>query len=119
MKKKIITALVVCVLLCYQARSQGCVAIRNLTGFTQFSVPKYGAEPVKWMVMVNSRYSEFHDTYNGSTNLNLPPEDQTSSHTVIVDFAVTRLFDNGWSIIVDVPFMAANRTNWQDHSGGT
>ena len=114
MKKQIIAALFVCVLLSYQAHSQGCVAIRNLTGFGQFSLPQYNEEPVKWLVAVNGRYSQFTDTYLGSNNLNLPPEDKTFSETVIVDFTMARIFENGLSIAVDLPFQYASRKNWQD-----
>ena len=28
-----------------------------------------------------------------------------------------RVFDNGWSVVVDVPFMSAMRRNWQEHGG--
>jgi len=115
MKKEIITALFVCVLMSYQARSQGCIAIRNLTGFGQFSLPQYNEEPIKWLVSANGRYSQFNETYSGSTNLDLPAEDQTFSETVIVDFTLARIYENGWSVAVDLPIMYASRKNWQDH----
>ncbi len=103
-------------LLSLHAYSQGCVAIRNLTGFTQFSLPQYEVESVKWMVLVNSRYSEFYGTYNEDQSLALEPEDKTFSRTVIVDLAVMRVYENGWSAVIDIPFMSAMRRNWQDHT---
>lgn len=115
--RKFTTAVLVLMLLSFYAHSQGCVAIRNLTGFTQFSLPQYENEPVKWMFMVNSRYSEFYGTYSGDEMLNQAPVDKTFSRTVIVDMALMRVYDNGWSVVVDVPFMSAMRTNWNDHGG--
>jgi hypothetical protein len=55
------------------ANAQGCIAIRNLTGFGQFSLPQYNQEPIKWLVNVNSRYSEFHKTYEGINQVTIPP----------------------------------------------
>jgi hypothetical protein len=114
--KKFTTSLFGLLLFSFYAHSQGCVAIRNLTGFGQFSIPQYEEEPIKWLMSANGRYSQFHDTFRGSDNLNLPDEDKTFSETVIVDFTLARIYENGWSIAVDLPIMSANRRNWQDHA---
>lgn len=115
--KKSAIALPALLLLSLYAYSQGCVAIRNLTGFTQFSLPQYETEPVKWMLLTNSRYSEFYGTYSGDVVINQPPKDKVFSRTVIVDLALMRIFENGWSVVVDVPFMSAMRRTWQEHGG--
>jgi hypothetical protein len=117
--KKFSTAVLGLLLLSFYAHSQGCVAIRNLTGFTQFSLPQYENEPVKWMFMVNSRYSEFYGTYVDDQQLNIEDADKTFSRTVIVDFALMRVYENGWSVVVDVPIMSATRRNWQEHDINT
>jgi hypothetical protein len=101
------------------AYPQGCVAIRNLTGFTQFSVPQYDTEPVKWMFMVNSRYSEFYGTYSGDEIIVQEQGDMAFSRTVIVDMALMRVYENGWSVVVDVPFMSGMRRTWQEHDPTT
>ena len=101
------------------AKSQGCIAIRNLTGFGQFSLPGYNEEPIKWMVNVNTRYSEFHKTYAGSEEVPIPAQDQPFSNTFILDFAVTRFYEKGWSVTVDVPIMSASRRTYQEHGGAT
>ena len=99
------------------ASSQGCIAIRNLTGFGQFSLPQYNQEPIKWLVNVNTRYSEFHKTYESSDEVEVPPENQPYSNTFILDFAVTRFYDRGWSVTVDIPIMSGMRETWQEHGG--
>ncbi len=101
----------------FSARSQGCIAIRNLTGFGQFSLPQYNQEPIKWLLNVNSRYSEFTKTYEGSNEVDVPSENQPYSNTFIFDFAVTRFYDKGWSLTVDVPIMSGMRETWQEHGG--
>ena len=115
--KKLTISLLALMLFSLHSYSQGCAAIRNLTGFTQFSVPKYGNEPVKWMLLTNSRYSEFYGTYIEDSLISQAPEDKAFSRTVIVDLALMRIFENGWSVVVDVPVMSAMRRNWQEHEG--
>lgn len=101
----------------FTAKPQGCIAIRNLTGFGQFSLPQYNQEPIKWLVNVNSRYSEFNKTYEGSDEVEIAPENQPYSNTFILDFAVTRLYNNGWSVTADIPIMSGMRETWQEHGG--
>ncbi|HEX6891570.1 MAG TPA: hypothetical protein VF141_12760 [Chryseolinea sp.] len=117
--KKFTTSLLYLLVFSFYAHSQGCVAIRNLTGFTQFSLPQYGNEPVKWMLLANSRYSEFYGTYTGEEIVDQAPEDKVFSRTVIVDLALMRVYENGWSVVVDVPFMNAMRRTWQEHDPAT
>ena len=101
----------------YAAKSQGCIAIRNLTGFGQFSLPDYNQEPVKWLINANARYSEFHKTYAGSEEVPVPEADQPYSNTFILDFAITRFYDKGWSVTVDIPIMNGMRRTFQEHGG--
>ncbi len=115
--KKYIPLLFAFTLLSYQASAQGCIAIRNLTGFGQFSLPQYNQEPIKWLVNVNTRYSEFSKTYEGSNEVDVLPENKPYSNTFILDFAVTRFYDKGWSVTVDVPIMHGMRETWQEHGG--
>jgi hypothetical protein len=77
----------------HQAFSQGCIAIRNLTGFGQFMIPEYGEEPVKWMVNVNTRYFRSYEEFSGSTNLQIVPEDQKVNHVYVTDISVTKMLD--------------------------
>ena len=117
--KEFTTSLFGLLLVSFYAHSQGCIAIRNLTGFGQFAIPEYNEEPFKWLVNANARYSEFTKTYVGSEEVPVPQEDQPYSNTFIVDFAITRIYEKGWSITVDIPIMAASRRTYQEHGGPT
>lgn len=98
-----------------QVAAQGCIAIRNLTGFGQFVTPEYNDEPIKWMVNVNSRYFKSFEEFDGNTNQHVPVEDQKVNHIYVLDVAFTRVFERGWSVTVDLPITAADRTSWQEH----
>jgi len=99
--------------------SQGCIAIRNLTGFGQFVTPEYGEGQIKWMVNVNTRYFKSYEEFDGHKNLKVPKEDQKVNHIYLSDIAFTRMFENGWSFTVDIPVTAADRTSWQEHENDT
>jgi len=101
------------------AKPQGCIAIRNLTGFGQFSLPEVNGEPIKWLLNANSRYSQFHKTYDGNKVKPVAEEDQPFSQTFIIDFSVTRIYEKGWSVTADIPFMAGSRKTWQEHNVDT
>lgn len=116
MKKCVLLSLSVFVF-SFAANAQGCIAIRNLTGFGQFSLPQYNQEPIKWLVNVNTRYSEFHKTYEGINEVAIPSENQPYSNTFILDFAVTRFYNRGWSVTMDIPIMNGMRETWQEHGG--
>jgi hypothetical protein len=94
---------------------QGCVPARNLVGFGQFAIPEYGQEDLKWLVNVNNRYFKSYLDYRGSDDLKTPEVDQRLNHIYTFNFSVTRLMKNGWSLMVDIPITAANRTTWQEH----
>ena len=104
------------------AYTQGCIPVRNLVGFGQFIKPQYdslNAEPTKWILNVGSRYYEAYQSYNGSTPVDQNPEDQAVNHVFIMNFSVSRMFENGWSYAIDVPISAATRTTWQEHDSTT
>lgn len=100
-----------------QAQSQGCIAVRNIVGFGQFALPEndVSAEPVKWLVNVNSRYFTSFKTYNGNEHVYEADEDLKTNHVFVTDLSLTRMLENGWSISLDVPITTANRTSWQEH----
>lgn len=72
---------------------------------------------MKWLLNVNTRYSEFHKTFDGSSMVPTAEADQPFSSTFILDFGLTRVMENGWSLSVDVPIMAGSRKTWQEHIG--
>jgi hypothetical protein len=104
------------------AYTQGCIPVRNLVGFGQFIKPKYDSlngEPTKWLLNVGSRFYQAEQLYNGSTPVSQNPEDRGVNRVFIINFSVSRMFENGWSYTVDIPISAAARTTWQEHDSTT
>lgn len=97
---------------------QGCIPIRNIVGFGQFMNPEYDAingTPTNWLINVNSRYLKIARSYAGSSRTNIPHEDERLNETFIMNFGITRMLANGWSLTLDVPLAANSRTTWQEH----
>ncbi|HSZ86463.1 MAG TPA: hypothetical protein VK787_10555 [Puia sp.] len=92
------------------ARSQGCIAIRNLAGFGQFAQLGYAQTKDKWMMDVDNRYFAAHTVLFGRTNET--PKDLSSGvslHEWTTNFEITRLLANDWSLTLDVP-ISSNET---------
>lgn len=100
------------------AYPQGCIPIRNIVGFGNFSKPEYdplNGKPTRWVLNVSSRYLKIAQTYQGSSRADIPPEDERINETITLNLGVTRILNNGWSASLDVPFAANARTTWQEH----
>jgi hypothetical protein len=98
--------------------TQGCIPIRNIVGFGNFLQPEYDPlteKPTKWVFNVSSRYLKIARSYQGSSPANLLPEDERINKTFVLNIAVTRILDNGWSVTLDLPLAANSRTTWQEH----
>lgn len=122
MKKHFLVLCFGLMLISYRAQSQGCTPIRSLTGFGQLMVPEANQEPVKWLVNVNSRYFNSSNTFIGSSNKDKngnPNEPLGVNNVYSVNFGIARLLEKGWAITVDLPYMAADRTGYIEHSGPT
>jgi len=99
----------------YVAQSQGCISVRSLVGFGQFVMPQSGEEPVKWVVNVNSRYFTSWKVYEGTTFIDQKPYERATNYIFVADIAVSRMFDKGWSVSMDLPYTSASRTSVREH----
>ena len=55
--------------LCFESKSQGCVAIRNLAGFGQFAALGYKETKNEWMLDINNRYFHATQSFRGNKNV--------------------------------------------------
>ncbi len=97
------------------AYSQGCTPIRSLTGFGQYMLPGVNLDSVNWFVNISGRYFNSAKTFDG-TNGNADTLGVNNVYST--NFSFTRLLKKGWSVTVDIPFMAADRTSWREHDTG-
>jgi hypothetical protein len=90
--------------------SQGCVAIRNITGFSEFAELGYNQTNDKWMLDVNNRVFKAYTFLEGKTKITPANLDSGATlHEFTMNFELTRILNNGWSISLDMP-VSANST---------
>ena len=113
--KKLIPLVLALVLYSYICHSQGCISARSLVGFGQFVIPQSGEDPVKWVVNLNTRYFTSYKNYRGTEYLPQAPEDRRINHIFVSDVSITRMFDKGWSLSLDLPYTSASRSSYGEH----
>jgi hypothetical protein len=102
-----------------QLFSQGCVAIRSAGGFCTAAGHSQVDTASKWQFTVNNRYYKSFRHYVGSVE---QTQRQTLGNAVIncaytMDMAIYRILDPRWSIMVDLPISANNRSQTYTQKG--
>jgi hypothetical protein len=95
--------------------SQGCIAIRNISGFGQFAQLGYGQSKDKWALDINNRYFQAPTVYSGDAK---QPDDGITLYEYTMNFELTRILENGWSIAMDLPLTANSATSTLEHQSG-
>ncbi len=101
------------------AQSQGCVAIRNITGFGQFAQLGYGQTPDKWSMDISNRYFEAFRFLDGKKNIT--PGNLSSGVTLYeytMNLELTRVLQNGWNMSLDLPILANESYGALEHASG-
>lgn len=109
---------IACLLLTYQAHSQGCVAIRSTGGFCTRD-QAMGHDSSQWMLSISNRYFKSFRHFVGTEEQKQRIEQGTQviNHAYTLDLALFRNFKNGWSIGLDVPVIANARSSMYEHGG--
>jgi hypothetical protein len=113
--KNFLLILTVSLLFSYGVRSQGCIAIRNISGFGQFAQLGYGQSADKWALDINNRYFNAFEVYSGKER---QPNDGIHLYEFTTNFELTRILENGWSIALDMPIAANSVTSTLEHQSG-
>jgi hypothetical protein len=100
-------------------KSQGCVAMRNLPGFGQFSQLGYGQSTDKWFLDVDNRYFDAYKFLTGTTDITAKPQiTGVTLYEYTLNFGLTRLLNNGWSISLDMPISSNSTFGELEHASG-
>jgi hypothetical protein len=117
MMKKLITVSAAILLLSSFAKSQGCIAVRNLSGLGQYNLTSNSFSTSEWELNINNRYFSTYKDYKGTTDLKTPPPNQNIIKSFTTDFALTRLLKKGWSLEFSLPLAANSHTGDLEHGG--
>ncbi|RZK78086.1 MAG: hypothetical protein EOO85_07210 [Pedobacter sp.] len=116
--KQIFTFLIV-ILTAVNAYSQGCVAIRSTGGMCTMTGHPDSVNIVdgSWIFNMNTRYFMSNKHYRGDVYQKERIENKTEviNHQFAFDLALTRVFNNRWSAMIDVPIISNARSSLYEH----
>lgn len=117
--KKIIICTLVILLKSHLVLCQGCVAMRNLSGFGQFASLGYKQSDEKWMLNINNRYFDAWKFLQGKKNIS--PEDASDNinlYEYTMNIGISRALPKGWLIQLDMPISSNSIASKAEHASG-
>jgi hypothetical protein len=115
--KKSVIFLFCCWVFHQPANSQGCIAVRNISGFGQYNLSDNAFSTSDWQLNITNRYFKAYRDYKETKDLHTPPENQNVIKSYSMDIGINRLLKNGWSVDISLPIAANSRTTNTEHGG--
>lgn len=115
---KILFTFALIIAIATESYSQGCVAIRSTGGMTNMTAhPDSTASDGGWLFTANNRYFKSFRHYKGKEEQKERLTDKTEviNYQYALDLVFTRVFNNRWSAMVDIPILANKRTSLYEH----
>ena len=114
--KKLLLAVFPVLLSTGNADAQGCVAIRSNGGYCSRT---HSAHQTDWNLSINNRYFKSFRHFVGTVEQKQRIEQGTQviNHSWATNFFLTRNLKNGWSLGLDIPVIANDRSSLYEHGG--
>jgi len=97
--------------------SQGCIPVRSLNGFGQYNLTNNTFSTADWQLNLTNRYFQSSRDFKETVDQKTPKQNKTLNETYTLDFSLTRLLKNGWSVNMSIPINANARTTSFEHGG--
>lgn len=97
--------------------TQGCVIVRNISGFGQYNFTDNSFSRSDWYINVTNRYFKSYRDFKGTTELKFPDDSIQTVRSFTTDFTVGRFLKNGWSLALSLPISVNSRTSKTEHGG--
>jgi len=102
---------------CLRAQSQGCVVVRNISGFGQYNLTDNAFTTHDWQLNINNRYFKAFRDFKGKVDLQTAKQNETVVKSYTMDISIAKMMRNGWSLNLSVPFASGSRTGSVEHGG--
>jgi hypothetical protein len=99
------------------AKSQGCIAVRNISGFGQYNLTDNAFTSTDWQLNINNRYFKAFRDFKGTENQKTPEQNESITKSYSTDITISRFLNKGWSIDFSVPILANSRETSLEHGG--
>src|SRR5437762_13347967 len=107
--KKIISLLLALWLFNQTVKSQGCIPVRNISGFGQYNLTDNAFSISDWQINITSRYFKSFRDFKGTTDQKTPEQNESINHVFLTDVSISRLMRNGWSLGLSLPYTVNSR----------
>lgn len=97
--------------------TQGCVIVRNISGLGQYSLTDNTFSTSDWQLNVTSRYFKSFRDFKGTVDQKTPKQNESVNKVFSLDFTISRLLRNGWSLTLSIPYTVNSRTSSLEHGG--
>lgn len=114
--KKLSIVLLIVFIAQYNAGAQGCVAIKGSGGSCMLTHPESSSK-AGWQFSSSARYFKSFRHFSGTTENKdrLIQHSEVINHTAILDLGLTRIFNDRWSVMVDIPIISNGRSSLYEH----
>lgn len=111
-----ITVLIIILFLNNTLIAQGCVAIRGSASTCMLSHPEHSNKS-GWQFSTSARYFKSFRHFSGTEENKdrLVQGTEVINHTTTVDLALTRIFNDRWSLTIDAPVLSNARSSLYEH----
>jgi hypothetical protein len=116
MKKLTILLLVFC-FFTKRAQSQGCIAVRNISGFGQYNLTDNAFTTSDWQLNINTRYFKSFRDFKESVDQKTPEQNEAVVKSYSMDIAISKFFRKGWSVDFSLPIASNSREASLEHGG--
>ena len=99
------------------AQSQGCIVVRNISGFGQFNLTDNSFTATDWQVNITGRYFKNFRDFNEAGEVKSAPGNESINNVYSLDMTVIKMLSRGWSLSLSVPLTANDRTTTIEHGG--
>src|SRR5688572_27150281 len=115
--KKLTLVLLICLLYSINARPQGCVMVRNISGFGQYNLTDNGFSTSNWQMNINNRYFKAFRDFKGTQDQKTPKQNESIITSYLIEISLSRFLNNGWSLNFSLPVSANSREASLEHGG--
>jgi len=99
------------------AQSQGCIAIRNISGFGQYNLTDNAFSTSDWQLNINSRYFKSFRDFKEKVDQKTPKQNEAVVKSFSMDFSISKFLQNGWSLNLSLPVASNSREASAEHGG--
>lgn len=115
--RKIPILLLISLLSNQQAQSQGCIVVRNISGFGQYNLTDNAFTTQNWQLNFTNRFFKSFRDYKERTDQKTPKQNQAVVNAYSMDISVSRLMRDSWSLNFSLPIAYNTRSASLEHGG--